>query len=135
MPIALRPPPAAWQFALTGALVSVPVGIAIEQLPHSVATPAGSVMVLGAAIAGALAARFSTDPDAAGARAGVLGAGLSVISSLVRAITAPTDAQSSVGALLFAGVIVVCLAPLFGLACGRLGAWVDAAVTGRDRVG
>jgi uncharacterized membrane protein len=135
MPVALRRLSAAWRFAVVGALVSVPVGIVLELLPYSATTLAGSVMIFGAAVAGALAARYSTDPDAAGARAGALGGVVGVITSLVTAVTAPTGTGSSVVSLLFAGVVVVCLAPLFGLACGRLGAWVDDAVTGRGRAG
>jgi len=122
--------PTAWQFALIGALVSLPIAILINRMPNSEATIGATIMIVGAFIAGVTAASRSTDADAAGARAGILGGVLGVATFLV---TVASDALSgslatwsvSRGVFFgFASVLFLFVASIFGLVFGRVGGWV-----------
>lgn len=93
-------------------------------------------MILGAFIAGIIAAIYATDPDAAGLRAGFLGGVLAVLTLIVTVVS--TTASSAIAAWplsrvafwVFAVGLVLCVAPVFGLLCGRVGGWVTNTVTG-----
>jgi hypothetical protein len=93
-------------------------------------------MTLGAFVAGAAAATRSVDPDAAGLRAGLLGGALGVLALLVRVVSTAIDGTAAwpltrVAFWAFASGVVLCVAPLFGLACGRIGGWVAKTVASR----
>lgn len=126
-----------WRFALIGAIASLPVAAVINQLPNSEATIGGSIMIIGAFIAGVIAAIYATDPDAAGLRAGFLGGVLAVLTLIVTVVS--TTASSTIAAWplsrvvfwVFAVGLVLCVAPIFGLVCGRVGGWVANTVTSR----
>ncbi len=66
----LRAVPSTWRFALVGALASLLVTVFVNWLPNSKADMAGGIMIFSAFIAEVLTGLRSTDPDAAGFRAG-----------------------------------------------------------------
>ncbi len=127
----------AWRAAVVGALASLPVVALLDRLPDSEATVGGGVMVVGAFVAGAVAAVRATDPNAAGLRAGFLGGVLAVLVEAVAVATAPAGLTAAAwplsrvafGALAVGAVLGV--APVFGLVCGRAGGWVARAVASR----
>ncbi|CQR52339.1 MULTISPECIES: DUF5518 domain-containing protein [Haloferax] len=121
----------AWNAALVGAIASIPVSTLVNWLPDSEATVGAGVMLFGGFIAGAVAAVRSVDSDAAGLRAGFLGGGLELLIFAVT--TAPTAAWplSRVAFFAVAGGAILCLAPLFGLGCGRIGGWVVQTIASR----
>jgi hypothetical protein len=127
--------PTAWRFALLGTLASLPVTVVLNRLPNSEATLGGSVMIFGAFIAGILAEVRSTDPDAAGLRAGVLGGIVAVLTLIVTVASTATSGTtaawplSRVGFWVVAVGAVLCVAPMFGLGFGRVGGWVVNTVT------
>ena len=140
-PSSLQTVPSAWRFALIGALASLPLVAVINRLPNSEATLGGGVMILGAFIAGFIAATRATDPDAAGLRAGFLGGALAVLTLIATVISTPasntaiTWPLSRVVFWLFAVGLALCLASVFGLVCGRVGGWVASSVTSRYQTG
>jgi hypothetical protein len=87
-------------------------------------------MIVGAFLAGAVAAGRATDPGAAGLRAGAIGGAVAL------AVFVVTEAGAALGGrggpwppsrLAFFGLaaaVILCLAPVFGLVCGRVGGWV-----------
>lgn len=89
-PPLLQTVPSAWRFALIGALASLPVAAIINLLPNSETTISGGVVIIGAFIAGVIAALRVTDPDAAGLRAGFLGGVLEVCSFIVTVVNTAT---------------------------------------------
>ncbi|MDS0284476.1 DUF5518 domain-containing protein [Haloarcula onubensis] len=125
----------AWRFALIGVSASLPATVVLNWLPDSQATVGGSAMIVGAFIAGGLAATRSADSGATGLRAGLLGG---VIGLLTFVVTVDTTAPWPVSRVLFwglSGIAVLCVAPLFGLGCGRLGGWVANAVISDSKTG
>ena len=82
----LRTIPSLWRFALIGALVSLPATVVVNWLPASEANIAGSIIIFGAFIAGFIAATRSTEPDAAGFRAGLLGGIVAVLTPIIAEI-------------------------------------------------
>ncbi|MFC7071631.1 hypothetical protein ACFQJ7_09285 [Halovenus rubra] len=89
-------------------------------------------MILGAFIAGAAATARLADPADAGARAGFLGGVVAVGTSVAGSLS---GSPSTLLFLPFAGAVVLSVAPLFGLLCGRLGAWTSTKLltdTGRN---
>lgn len=127
----------AWRPALVGALISLPVAAIINWLPNSEATIGGGVMIIGAFVAGVIAAIRSTDPAAAGLRAGLLGGVLAVLTFVVtvastasRGTTTPWP-LSRVVFWTFAIGFALCVAPVFGLACGRVGGWAANTIISR----
>ncbi|MFC6723259.1 DUF5518 domain-containing protein [Halobium palmae] len=124
----------AWRFALIGALASLPITVVVNRQPDSEATIGGGIMIIGAFVAGVIAASRSTDPAAAGLRAGFLG-GVTGVFTLVLTVvggavsgTTATWPLSRVMFWTFAVGLVLCLAPIFGLVCGRAGGWVTNTV-------
>jgi hypothetical protein len=126
--------PSAWRFALVGAVASLPVAVVLNRTPNSEATVGGSIMIVGAFVAGVIATNRSTAPDAAGFRAGLLAGVVGVSSLVVRAVSdalggsAAAWPLSRVGFFVFAGVLFLFVAPLFGLVCGRVGGWMTTTV-------
>jgi hypothetical protein len=127
-PLRVPSPSPAWRSALVGVLASLPATAVLNWLPNSQATVGGSATIVGALIAGGVAATRSTESGAAGLRAGLLGGVVSIL-----AFVATVDASAAwplsrvvVGGV--AGIVVLCVAPVFGLMFGRLGGWVANAV-------
>ncbi|ADQ68511.1 hypothetical protein C499_14085 [Halogeometricum borinquense DSM 11551] len=130
-----------WRFALIGALASLPVAAVVNSLPNSEATLGGGVMIIGAFIGGAIAAIRSASPDAAGLRAGFLGGVIAVLTFIVTVVSAAssgTVAAWTLSRIVFwvaGGVLVLCVAPIFGLGCGRVGGWAANTVSSRWATG
>jgi len=131
----VRTPSTAWRFALVGALAALPAAAIIDWLPNSKATIGGGIMIVGAFIAGGIAAIRATDPGAAGLRAGSLGGVVGVLTFIVTAGTTATWSLSRVVFWVFASGVVLCVAPVFGLGCGRVGGWVANIVASRWKTG
>jgi hypothetical protein len=133
-PTLLRTSPSAWRVALVGVLASLPVTALVNWLPDSEADVAGGIMIVGAFIAGAIAARRSTDPATAGLLAGLLGGVVAILTPIVAGGSPSIDALLAWPApsslILFAAVALV-LASMFGLVFGRIGGWVATTVTTR----
>ena len=140
-PSFLQTVPSAWRFALIGALASLPVAAIINLLPNSEATIGGGVMIIGAFIAGVIAAVRVTDPNAAGLRAGFLGGVLGVCSFIVTVVSTATSGTAGPWPLsrvvfwVFAIVLVLCASPVFGLVCGHVGGWIANIVLSRLAIG
>jgi hypothetical protein len=125
----IRSVPRVWRVTLLAAGASLPAAAVINRLPNSEATIGGAVMIIGALIAGALAATRSVDPSAAGLRAGLLGG---IIALLTFVFTEAITAAWSASRLLFfaaAGGVVLCVSPMFGLVFGRVGGWIASSIT------
>ena len=123
--------PPSWKFALIGAIASLPVVAVLNWLPDWIgeADIGGGIMILGAFIAGFIATMRSSDPSAAGLRAGFIGA---LVESAVFAVTAGVTATWSLSRVVFfvfAGALLLILAPAFGFVLGRLGGWTATIVT------
>ena len=130
-PRRVRTLPDIWRFALIGVIVSLPVTALLNRLPDSEATIGGGIMLIGAFIAGMLAGIRSSDPGAAGLRAGFLSG---LIGLLIFLVTAGTTASWPLPRVVFwtlASGLVVCGASLFGFGFGRAGGWVANTVTTR----
>ncbi|WP_136601459.1 DUF5518 domain-containing protein [Salinigranum halophilum] len=127
---------APWRYAFVGALCSLPVGALLDRLPNSSATVGGSIMLLGAFLAGVIAVLRSTDPAASGLRAGFIGGAVAVCTLAMRVVSmAASDMAawplSRVAFWVVASGFVLCVAPLFGLVCGRIGGGVTNTVVSR----
>ena len=126
-----------WRSALIGAVTSLPVAAVLNRLPNSEATIGGSIMIFGAFIAGAIAAIGSTDPEAAGLRAGFLGGVLAVLLFVMTVISSAVSGTMGVWPLsrvvfwVFACGLFLCVAPIFGLGFGRVGGWLGNTVASR----
>ena len=140
-PSLLQTVPSTWRFALIGALASLPVAAMIDLLPNSEATIGGGVVIIGAFIAGVIAAVRVTDPDAAGLRAGFLGGILGICSFIVTVVSTATSGTAAAWPLsrvvfwIFAIVLVLCASPVFGLVCGHVGGWIANTVLSRVPIG
>jgi hypothetical protein len=90
-------------------------------------------MIFGALLAGVFARLRSGDPDAAGLRAGVLGGVVAIFTPVVANGPAVDTllAWPSPFEVVGLSAVVLVLAALFGLAFGRIGGWLAAAVTTR----
>ena len=121
--------PQAWQAALLGMLASLPATAVVNWLPNSEATIGGGVMVIGAMIAGAVAAGRSINPTAAGLRAGFLGGVIGVLAFVVTVGMTATWSATRIVFFTFAGVMVLSIAPVFGLVFGWIGGWVANVVS------
>ncbi|MFB1066149.1 DUF5518 domain-containing protein [Natrinema sp. H-ect4] len=130
-PLRVHTLPPAWRFALIGAIASLPVTAILNWLPNSEGTIGGGIMIIGAFVAGVIAAIRSADPSAAGLRAGFIGGVLGLLIFIVTAGTTATWSLRRVVFVVFAGGLVVCVAPLFGLGFGRVGGWVANTVGSR----
>ena len=119
------------RFAILGALVSLPITVVVNWLPDSEATVGGGIMIIGAFTAGVIAAIRSTDSDAAGLRAGFLGAVVAIITFLFTGGTTTVWPLSRVVFFVFASGLVLCVAPMFGLVFGRVGGVLTNTVSAR----
>ncbi|MFC7130169.1 DUF5518 domain-containing protein [Haloferax chudinovii] len=126
-----RAPSPAWNAALVGVIASIPVSTVVNWLPNSEATVGAGMMIFGAFIAGAVAAARSEDSDAAGLCAGFLGGVLELVIFAVTTGTTAAWPPSRVAFFALAGGVVLCLASMFGLGCGRIGGWVVRTVGSR----
>lgn len=133
--------PAAWRFALVGAIASLPVTVLINRMPNSGATISGSIMIVGGFIAGVVATNRSTDPDAVGLRTGLL-AGVVGVSTFVVTVVGDSLGGSTVAwplsrvvFFVFAGVLFLFVASVFGLVCSRVGGWVADTLVSLSRAG
>ena len=124
----VRSPSLAWRVACFGVLASLPATAVLNWLPNSQATIGGGVMIVGALIAGGIAATRSTDSGAAGLRAGLLGGVASILTFVLTVDASAAWPLSRVIFWVFAGSVVLCVSPVFGLGFGRIGGWVANAV-------
>jgi hypothetical protein len=90
-------------------------------------------MIVGALIAGGLAATRSVDSGATGLRAGFLGGVIGLATFVVRVDTLAAWPLSRVAFWIFAGIVVLCVAPAFGLIFGRIGGRLASAVAPRSK--
>lgn len=80
-----RSVPLVWRFEFIGALDSLPITVLVNWLPNSEANITGDIMIFGAFIGEVIATIRSTDPDAAGLRAGLLGGIIGILTPFVMA--------------------------------------------------
>lgn len=118
----------AWRVAILGTLAALPATAIINWLPNSEATVGGGAMVVGALIAGAVAATGSVDPSAAGLRAGFLGGVMTVSVFLFTEATSITWSLNTSAFFAIAVVMLLSFSPVFGLIFGRIGGWVAHTV-------
>lgn len=137
-PLRTRTIPSSWRFALIGALASLPVTVIVNWLPASETNIAGGIMIFGAFISGFIAETRSTEPDVAGFRAGFIAGVMAVLIPLLAevgtSIENTTMAWLSPSEMVFfvgASAVILCLAPIFGLVCGRVGGWAGSRVATR----
>ena len=140
-PLRIRTLSSAWRFALIGALASLPATIILNWLPNSEANLAGGIGIIGGFIAGFIAATRSAEPDAAGFRAGLLGGIIGFLTPIVTGVGIVIEntavAWPSLSRTVFlvgAGAVLLCIAPIFGLVCGRVGGWTATTIAERGSV-
>lgn len=124
--------PRVWRIAFLGAGASLPAAALLNWLPNAEATVGGAVMMIGASIAGALAAGRAADPSAVGLRAGFLGGVVAILTFVVTDAPTATWSMARVAFFVAAGGAVLCVAPVFGVLFGRVGGWVANAIMTRD---
>jgi hypothetical protein len=120
----IRRIPQVWHVAILGTIAALPATVLINWLPNSEVTVGGGVMLVGAMIAGAVAANRSVDPSAAGLRAGFLGGVIAVSVFILTEGTTVTWSLNTIMFFLVAVVMLLCISPVFGLISGRIGGWV-----------
>jgi len=124
----IRRIPQVWYVAILGTIAALPATVLINWLPNSESTVGAGVMIVGAMIAGAIAANRSTEPSAAGVRAGFLGGVIAVSVFLLTEATTVTWSLNTIPFFLVAVVGLLCVSPVFGLISGRIGGWVANTV-------
>lgn len=124
----VRSVPQVWQIAIFGTVASVPATVVLNWLPDSEATIGGGVMIIGAMIAGALAVSRSVDPTAAGLRAGFLGGTVAIFTFVVTEALTVAWSPSRLVFFGIAGVVILCVSPVFGLASGWVGGRVASTL-------
>ena len=124
----IRRIPQVWRVAILGTVVALPGTAVINRLPNSEATIGGGVMLVGPIIAGAVAANRSVEPSAAGLRAGFLGGMIAVSVFILTEGTTVTWSLNTIVFFLIAGVMLLCISPVFGLISGRIGGWIAHTV-------
>jgi hypothetical protein len=92
-------------------------------------------MIVGALIAGGLAATRSVDAGASGLRAGVLGGIVGLFTFVVTVDASAAWPLAGVLFWVFAGIAVLCIAPVLGLVFGRIGGWMTDAVAPQSKTG
>ena len=120
----IRRIPRVWHVAMLGTIATLPATVLINWLPNSEATVGGGVILVGAMIAGAVAANRSVEPGAAGLRAGFLGGMIAVSVFILTDGTTVTWSLNTIVFFLIADVMLLCISPVFGLISGRIGGWV-----------
>ena len=124
----IRRIPQVWYVAILGTIAALPATVVINWLPNSESTVSAGVMIVGAMIAGAVAANRSIEPSAAGLRAGFLGGVIAVSVFLLTEATTVTWSLNTIPFFLVAVVMLLCVSPVFGLISGRIGGWVANTV-------
>jgi hypothetical protein len=119
----------AWRFAFVGVLASLPATAVLNWLPNSRATVGGGAMIVGAFVAGAIAATRSADAGAAGLRAGFLGGVVGLFTFVVTAGTSVVWSPFRIAFWALAAALALAFTLVFGLLFGRAGGWVARAVT------
>ncbi|WP_172977347.1 DUF5518 domain-containing protein [Halosegnis longus] len=122
--------PQLWSVAILGTIAALPASIIINWLPNSEATAGAGVMIAGPMIAGAIAAKRSVEPSAAGLRAGFLGGGVAISGFIITEATAVAWSLNTIVFFLIAVGMLLCLSPVLGLISGRIGGWVANTVAG-----
>ena len=89
-------PSQVWKFAVIGAIASLPVTTIVNWLPNSETSIGGSIMVVGAFIAGVIAKLRLIDPSAAGLRAGFIGAVFEISNFLITEGNSVLSSQFSI---------------------------------------
>ena len=120
--------PQVWYVAILGTIAALPATVLINRLPNSGSTVSAAVMIVGAMIAGAVAATRSIEPSAAGLRTGFLGGVIAVAVFLLTEATTVTWSLNTILFFLIAVVMLLCVSPVFGLVFGRIGGWVANTV-------
>lgn len=122
MPSALRNHnvPQLWLVTILGAAASIPAGVVVNRFPSSEATVGGAVMIIGATIAGSIAATRTVSPGGAGLRTGLLGGVIAVLVSVPSVPTIATWPASRFVFFVFPGGAVVCIALAFGWVFGHI---------------
>jgi hypothetical protein len=126
--IRIRRIPQVWRVAVLGTIAALPATVVINWLPNSEVTVGGGVMLIGATIAGAVAANRSVEPGAAGLRAGFLGGMTAVSVFILTEGTTVTWSPDTTVFFLLAVVMLLCISPVFGLISGQIGGWVANTV-------
>jgi len=126
-----RSVPQVWLITILAAAASIPAGVVINQFPNSEATVGGAVMIIGATIAGLIAATRAVSPGGVGLRAGFLGGVIAVLVSVPSVATMAAWPASRFMFFVFFGGVVVCIASAFGWVFGHIGGWIASAVTAR----
>jgi hypothetical protein len=94
-------------------------------------------MLIGAFLAGVIAGFRSTDPAASGLRAGFIGGAVAVFTLMIRVVGTAVSGMAAAWPLsriafwVVASGFVLCVAPVFGLVCGRIGGGVTTTVLSR----
>lgn len=94
-------------------------------------------MLIGAFLAGVIAALRSTDPAASGLRAGFIGGAVAVFTLAMRVVSTAISGMAAAWPLsriafwLVVSGFVLCVAPVFGLVCGRVGGGLTNTVLSR----
>jgi len=120
----IQTPSKAWQFAFIGAIASVPVTYIINWLPNSETSIGGSIMVVGAFIAGVIAKLRLIDSSAAGLRAGFIGAIFEISIFLINEGNSVLSSQHSIVFWVIGMGIMGFGMVFFGLLVGSFGGWV-----------
>jgi len=120
----------AWYVAILGTIAALPATAVINWLPNSEATASGGVMIVGSIIAGAIAAKRSVEPSAAGLRAGFLAGVVAVSGFIITEAAAVAWSLNTIVFFLVAVVMLLCLSPVFGLIFARIGGWAANTVGG-----
>ncbi|OYR48743.1 DUF5518 domain-containing protein [Halorubrum sp. Ea8] len=119
-----------WRVVILGTIAALPATAVINWLPNSEATAGGGAIIVGPMVAGAIAAKRSVGPSAAGLRAGFLGGVVAVSGFILTEATAVAWSLNTIVFFLIAVVMILCLSPVFGLIFGRIGGWAANTVGG-----
>lgn len=121
--------PQLWRVALFGMVAGVLITVGLNWLPAWVGASdiGGGLVIIGAVVAGALAATRSVKPSAAGFRTGAVGG---VVTIVIFALTdlSLTWSLSFIIPFMTAVVGVLVLSPIFGAVLGLVGGWIANVV-------
>ena len=119
-----------WRVAFLGTIAALPATVVINWLPNAEATAGGGVMIVGPIIAGAIAAKRSVEPSAAGLRTGFLAGVVAISGFILTEATAVAWSLNTIVFFLIAAGMLLCLSPVFGLIFGHIGGWAANTVAG-----
>lgn len=121
--------PRVWRVAILGTLAAVPATVILNWLPNSEATVGGGAMVVGPIIAGAVATSDVVESGAAGLRSGFLGGVIAVSAFILTEAMTVAWSLNTLAFFLIACVMLLCLSPVLGLVCGRIGGWAANTIS------